>query len=249
MSNNVEQSIIECNGETFTRGTYNGISVIIHDSDGFINATSMCKQFGRKFAKINENHAWLAYLERFEQEYSTIPEMGGWSYQLNKGIPDKLKQLRGTYVNPKLINYIAIWASPQYAVVVGKIMDKINEYSQATGQTFDETKDELIAQLQARIDEQQQQIQQLETKIAQTSVPDDNCDKDLFIVRVNNQLKLCADNTHKPTQFIRRYRFPAAMNVKQIIREEFGLNGSDIPNDRLEEVMTFINGLNPKERE
>ena len=34
---------------------------------------------------------------------------------------------RGTYVHPKLINYIAIWASPKYAIYVGKIMDQIND--------------------------------------------------------------------------------------------------------------------------
>ena len=252
MSNNVEQSIIECNDETFTRGTYNGISVIRRDKDGFINATDMCKQFGKRFAKINENHAWQAYLVAFKAHYYALPEMGeqeNFMYQLNQGFSVKQNNLRGTYVDSRLINYIAIWASPEYAVIVGEIMDTINEYSQATGQSFDETKDELIAQLQARIDEQQQEIQTLQTKIANTSCPEENCDKDLFIIRSDNQLKLCADNTHPPRHFIRRYRFPAAMNVKQLVREHFGLNGSDIPNDKLEEVMTFINGLEPKERE
>ena len=52
MSNNVEQSKISCNNETFTRGTYNGISIIRRDSDGFINATDMCKQFNKRFKKI-----------------------------------------------------------------------------------------------------------------------------------------------------------------------------------------------------
>lgn len=246
MSNNVEQSTISCNNETFTRGSYNGISVIRRDSDGFINATDMCKQFGKRFAKINENHAWLQYLEAFKSKYYGLPEMGDLTYILRKGY---INDLQGTYVDPRLINYIAIWASPQYAIIVGEIMDKINEYSQATNQTFDETKDQLIAQLQATIDEQQQHIQQLETRIAETSVPEANCDKDLFIIRVGDQLKLCADNTHKPTHFIRRYRFPAAMNVRQMVREHFGLNNCDIPNDSLEDVMVFVNELNPKERE
>jgi cell division protein FtsB len=32
----------------------------------------------------------------------------------------------GSYVDQRLINYIAFWASPKYAVQVGKIMDQIN---------------------------------------------------------------------------------------------------------------------------
>ena len=38
-----------------------------------------------------------------------------------------INDVRGTYVDPRLVNYIAIWASPKYAVCVGKIMDSIND--------------------------------------------------------------------------------------------------------------------------
>ena len=132
MSNNVEHNKIKCNDETFTRGTYNGISVIIRDKDGFINATDMCKQFNKRFAKINENHAWQAYYDEFKREYSALPILGGhtndqFSYVLNKGLTKELNFLRGTYVDPRLINYIAFWASPKYAITVGKIMDSIND--------------------------------------------------------------------------------------------------------------------------
>ena len=132
MTNNVAELKIECNGKTFTKGTYNGISVIFNDEDGFINATEMCNQFNKRFRKIFENHAWQEYFKAFSSEYTTSPEKGMWSndefmYKINKGIPDKYKILRGTYVDPRLINYIAIWASPRYAIYVGKIMDSIND--------------------------------------------------------------------------------------------------------------------------
>ena len=47
--NNVDEVKITCNNETFTRGTYNGIPVLIRDKDGFINATDMCNFFRKKF--------------------------------------------------------------------------------------------------------------------------------------------------------------------------------------------------------
>ena len=132
MSNNVDALKIECGNKSFTKGTYNGISVIFNDEDGFINATEMCSQFNKRFRKIFENHAWQEYFKAFSCEYSTRPDKGGWSndefmYKINQGIPDKYKFLRGTYVDPRLINYIAIWASPAYAIYVGKIMDSVND--------------------------------------------------------------------------------------------------------------------------
>ncbi len=122
--NKVDQLKIKCNNETFTRGTYNGISVIIRDKDGYINATDMCKQFNRRFAKINENHSWQQYFEAFKAEYYVLPEMGEPIYVLKKGYTN---EIRGTYVDPRIVNYIAIWASPTYAIYVGKIMDSIND--------------------------------------------------------------------------------------------------------------------------
>ena len=131
MSNNVEQMTITCNGENFIRGTYNGIAVLIREKDGFINATDMCNQFNKRFRKIFENHSWQAYYEVFRNEYYGSPGMGEQEqkpiYQLNKGFSVKENYLRGTYVDPRLTNYICFWASPAYAIYVGKIMDSIND--------------------------------------------------------------------------------------------------------------------------
>ena len=121
-NNNVEQLKISCNGENFIRGTYNGIAVLIREKDGFINATEMCKQFNRRFRKIFENHSWQAYYEEFCNEYYVRPESGDPLYLLKKGFA----RVQGTYVDPRLINYICFWASPRYAIYVGKIMDSIN---------------------------------------------------------------------------------------------------------------------------
>ena len=69
MSNNIEQQIIKSNDESFTRGTYNGISIIVREKDGFINATHMCNQFSRRFRNILENKSWKQYIEAFKDEY------------------------------------------------------------------------------------------------------------------------------------------------------------------------------------
>jgi hypothetical protein len=123
MSDKVDQSKTLSNDETFTIGSYHGIIVIIKDSDQHINATAMCKQFNKRFKKINENHAWQQYLEEFKSEYRCGPEMGRIIYELKQG---HSKDLLGSYVDSRLINYIAFWASPKYAIQMGRKMDQIN---------------------------------------------------------------------------------------------------------------------------
>lgn len=143
--NNVKLTIENVEHE-FINGTYNGISVIKDKSSGFVNATSFCNQFDKKFRKIYENHSWQEYIKAFENEYylseqSTSRNSDMWSFKLNKDIPDKFKQYRGTYIDSRLINYIAIWCSPAYAISVGKIMDSINEqvHEQLTEKQLEDT--------------------------------------------------------------------------------------------------------------
>ena len=122
--NNVELLIFK-NSE-FITGSYNGIVIIIRQCDGFINATKFCNQFNKKFNKIHENQSWRAYFNEFCLDIGVEPFSVQLVYELKKGVSF---DFRGTYVDPRLINYIAIWASPRYAVYVGKIMDLINAHN------------------------------------------------------------------------------------------------------------------------
>lgn len=160
-SNNVEQTNFEANGETFTKATYNGISILIRDRDGYINATEMCNQFNKRFRKIYENHAWQEYLKEFKREYTTEANQE-FVYVLQKGIPDRLKQLRGTYVHPKMLNYVAMWASPIYCIAVGKIMDSINDrvHQELANQNLPDTLENAKPVFNNTINQLQQQIRE-----------------------------------------------------------------------------------------
>ena len=149
--NNVHINDIRQGDLEFVEGTYHGIKVIERVSDRFINATKLCNQFNRKFRKIHENHAWQAYLEEFKLEYACRPEMGGIVDEVKRGYK---RDLAGSYVDRRLVNYIAIWASPKYAIKVGKIMDAIDERNKLTNQTLDET----IKDLQKEVEELRKQL-------------------------------------------------------------------------------------------
>jgi hypothetical protein len=232
--------------DTFTTGTFNGISEIQRDKDGFINATAMCKQFGKRFRKIFENHAWQAYLDEFKTEYGVRRNLGEPIYELLKGYSN---ELRGTYVHPKLINYIAIWASPKYAIHVGMIMDTINEISYATGQTFEETKDKLISKMQLTIDVQklimdsQRAIINVSlNEITETSTrTPDNSRKLLTIFLHGTEVKLSADSSHPRALYL----VQATMNIKQELKNVIGRYTF---NDFVQysRILALIRGFAPK---
>ncbi|KAI5512647.1 hypothetical protein TVAGG3_0752620, partial [Trichomonas vaginalis G3] len=116
------------NGETFTKGTYNGIEVLRRDKDGYINATKMCQQFRKDFRRLLENKSWEEYFKAFCEEYTNPRKQRVAFYtKFMQEFLMKSKQVRGMYVDPRLVNYIAMWASPKYCIAVGKILDSIDK--------------------------------------------------------------------------------------------------------------------------
>ena len=58
----VDVQQFESNNEVFEIGSYHGISILIRKSDGYINATKLCKQPGKKeFYRINDNDSWKEF--------------------------------------------------------------------------------------------------------------------------------------------------------------------------------------------
>ena len=239
--------------ESITCGDYNGISILIRDSDGYINATKLAAQQSEtkrnnlgRYLKSAEMKEIIQYWKEFELPNRRLKSEATQDSPVFYELIKVSNEFRGIYVNPDLIHFVAEWIDIDYAFAVKHVMDKINEYSHAVNKSFDQAKDEIINQLQAKIEEQQIQINELEEHISNTSVPEETSYKDLYIIREGEKFKLCADSTHQPPNFIRHYIFPASMNIRKMIRNEFELRYNDIPNDCLEEVMTFIKQLNPK---
>ncbi|KAA6359501.1 MAG: hypothetical protein EZS28_044972 [Streblomastix strix] len=98
---------------------------MIRQSDGFVNATQFCDQYKKNFRRLIKNIHWREYLDEELKDFECEPNGSDHiMYSINIGFDNKFK---GYYVDPHLINYVAIWVSPKYAVTVRKIMDKINE--------------------------------------------------------------------------------------------------------------------------
>ncbi|KAA6376457.1 MAG: hypothetical protein EZS28_028017 [Streblomastix strix] len=156
------------NNETFKIGSYNGLNILMRKSDGYVNASKLCDQHHKPFRHLLKNQFWHSYLDEETQEL----ESGGipphpLMYEINKGFENKFK---GYYIHPHLINYVAIWISPRYAVIVRKIMDKINETTiaehdadktQAIAGQFHNVINVVTDTLSDRITELNQQVRQL----------------------------------------------------------------------------------------
>ncbi|KAI5522786.1 hypothetical protein TVAGG3_0584300 [Trichomonas vaginalis G3] len=117
------------NGETFTKGTYNGIEVLRRDKDGYINATKMAREAG----KLNHLNRFLnsakcrKFLSFWLKEYGGA-KSGSTSkqafYELTKGV---INEFKGIYIHPDLVHFVAEWCSVKYAFYVKDIMDSIDK--------------------------------------------------------------------------------------------------------------------------
>ena len=106
-------------GESFSRGTYNAISVLVRDKDGYINASQLGNNSRRSRDYLKS--------ERFQQICScwSIRKQSNLapSYTLN----DAPNGYRGVYVHPDLVHFVAEWVDIDYAFTVSDIMNSINE--------------------------------------------------------------------------------------------------------------------------
>ena len=117
MSSKVE-TLTTNNGETFTRGTYNGISILIRDKDGYINASKLGNNWkpSRHFIQSERFKQICQYWTKRNQSKSP-------QYTLNEA-PNGY---RGVYIHPDLIHFVAEWVDIEYAFIVSDIMNSINE--------------------------------------------------------------------------------------------------------------------------
>jgi hypothetical protein len=131
-------------------------------------------------------------------------------------------------------------------------MDTIDQYSHATNQTLDETKDELITQMRATIEEkdriienQHLNIQTQEHHIRETAVPLDNCNKFLTLFRFDGGFKISANSSHLRKNFLKRFLFSASMNYKQDFKRDAGsYEFQNFDNDA--EILQIIRNMNHK---
>jgi hypothetical protein len=90
------------------------VSIDQRATDGYINATAMCKAVGKEFKHYNENKA----TKEFFAELSS--EVGIPTSELVQSVVGGNSRLQGTWVHPQVAIHLGQWASPKFAVLVSK---------------------------------------------------------------------------------------------------------------------------------
>lgn len=83
-------------------------------SDGYINATNLCKASGKKLNHYLENQSTKDFLTELSTD-AGIPA-SALIQIVRGGVPE----FQGTWVHPQVAIHLAQWASPKFAVMVSK---------------------------------------------------------------------------------------------------------------------------------
>ena len=229
---------VTINENQFALTTYNGLKVIVNEKDGYYNATNLCGQCGKEFRQYTRYQEWDEVIAYFTKNNDgVIP-----SYIIHEGIPREFQTLRGTYVHPDLIHFVAHWCSIEYAFKVSKIMNAINDRAKLQQVDDNENIEDVLGALQ---DENDRLATELHNKSVRSSI--DSRKLTLYQDEETGRIKMSADNNKKFRDFIIQYEFPASMNIRMELKK--GLKIKNISNLTANEytwVRTWCEMKNPK---
>jgi KilA-N domain len=92
----------------------NEIDIPQRASDGYINATDMCKAAGRKISHYLENDSTTAFINELSSD-AGIP-----ASDLIQSVKGGASNLQGTWVHPDVAIHMGQWLSPKFSVMVSK---------------------------------------------------------------------------------------------------------------------------------
>jgi hypothetical protein len=129
-STTVTQTVITQRSETFTRGTYNGVAVLVRNKDGYINATKIARDNNKDMHHYFRNKTWAKIVEIFKRRTAKLGPRNPAGQDLEAKYELKrffFGEVTGTYVHPDLVHFIAEWCNLEYAFTVQEIMNSINK--------------------------------------------------------------------------------------------------------------------------
>lgn len=132
--------ITERINEKYSFGKYGDYKIVIHNETGYVNGTQLLKQalLSENVIRlqINKKKLEMAKIDHWFKLKSTSELMEMISFeekvktdQLHSDIKSSKRGeeiIRGTYIHPLLVNSLATWMSPCYALKINKIINELN---------------------------------------------------------------------------------------------------------------------------
>jgi hypothetical protein len=271
MSKNINVETTTSNTVKFIKASYNGIPIIMREEDKYVNVTQMVMKL-KNVKKSNlkqyfeKNESFKKYFNKIYQSITghiskPASELVYSNNELIKLSENYGNDYQGFYIHPKLINFITIWASPEYAYDVGVIMDAINEVTQYEGQTFEKVKDQILEAMKKKIEklekegkkkeeeiiEQEIIIVEQKVKIHDESVRSEDNNKRLCIFKYEDGgYFISANQTLNKNKSSYWYLFPSTMHIRKLVVKQFKIKNFNIPKEKINEVNEYIISLKPK---
>jgi hypothetical protein len=273
------QPKIESNGESFTFRTYMGVSVLVRDGDGYVNASKLENgDEGRRarnfIGKTKEgkyaNGNWQRIVESFEKngEYKDLPAQ----ISLHEGYDN---DVRGIYIHPDLVDFVAEWVDLDYAWVVVKFLKIINKQLHSvmednnlpdesvvvktlldTAEVELKVRDVEIEELEKRIGAIEEEKEQLDKENKDKSVRVDINNKKLKIIELKEFYYVSGDQDYSKFERLGEkiryfFWFPASMNMRQAVRRDFkkGDTAPVFEKEELKQLVKYLLAKDPKSAE
>lgn len=91
---------------------WNGVEIQRRPSDGYVNATAMCKANGKRWRDYAITERTQEYIAALKRDLGSAGNLADLIQTITTG----LNHLRGTWIHPRLAVDLARWISPAFAV-------------------------------------------------------------------------------------------------------------------------------------
>ena len=214
MENKIQKKeIIYCD-EKFIETTYMGIS-IIKDSNGYYQASKICKDNKKKFKDWKRLERTTEILEKYSKRLEISTEYPGGESSprpmrcLLYKRSGKYHQFQGWYIHSKLLNELCTWCDIDYAIKVNEIIDMYNEELHLRNITLEDKMKEMNDNLEKlRLENQ---------LLKKRTVPEEESIRYLYILRTKTGFRLSGDSNTKFSNksIYAKYQFSASMNYRK----------------------------------
>lgn len=220
VNDNFKDLITEPIDVNYSWGKYGKFNIIIRNKDGFINGTFLIKEaltFENELRKNqNQNQVVKKPINDWFKNIETINLMETAKIKLGiDSLKDILKLnqyakfpfLGGTYIHPILVNSLATWVSPSYALEINEIINNMNIEAKLKAER-DRTheilgiKNDIIAQMERRYNEisRENQIMVVNNEIRLTNILNE-------LKTTSDSLKTTSSNLNKAVGLIEEVKY------------------------------------------
>ena len=246
----MKKNIIEYNNEIFIETTFMGISVIT-DSNGYYQASKICKDNNKKFKRWMElehtKNIILAYKDEnlTENPWADINGLGE-NLQLIKYREINYQKFRGAYIHECLVHHLCEWCDLKYAITISKMIILTNKELHLRNITLEEKVKEMNNNLE-KLTLEKEILSNENQLLKKRVVPEEESVRYLYILRTKTGYRLSGDsNTKFPSKSIyAKYQFSASMNYRKCFNSLCNNQYYHFKKSKLNEIIQRIQSYDP----